>query len=387
MLRRLLDTMTREWRLLTGRPLYLVSFILVPLVMTLVLTYEMNIGLPANIPVAVVDLDNSSLSRRLTRELVNQQMLEVIATYHDQRQADEAIQQGEIFGYFYIPDHFSEDVLAMRRPELAYFSNYMYMVPASLSYRSFKTQAMLTSASVMLTAARNAGIDPKLLGGKLQPYSTHMHMLGNPQTHYGIYLNNSFCVATLALMVLLMTIYTITHEMKMNTAGEWLDTAGDSMLVALLGKLLPQCAIFTIVGWAIQSIMYGYCGYPLNCPLWRMLLAMFLLVAATQSLAVLFVGIVPNMRIALSVGSLVGVLTFSVAGFSMPVESMYRVIGVFSYLLPMRYYFLIYIDQALNGLSLFYSRLFYVALIGFMFLPFFVLRRLRHACRSFTYIP
>jgi len=38
-------------------------------------------------------------------------------------------------------------------------------------------------------------------------------------------------------------------------------------------------------------------------------------------------------------------------------------------------------------LSLFYSRLFYVALIGFMFLPFFVLRRLRHACRSFTYIP
>lgn len=387
MLRLLLDTILREWRLLTGRPLYLVSFIVIPMTMAVVLTYEMHTGLPTQTPVAVVDLDNSSLSRRITRELANQQMLDVNATYSDQRQADEAIQRGDIIGYFFIPDHFSEDVLAMRQPELAYFSNYMYLVPASLSYRSFKTQAVLTAGAVMTTALRSAGLDPKLVASKLQPYSTHVHMIGNPMTHYGIYLNNSFGVAVLALMTLLMTIYTITHEIKMGTASEWLSTAGDSMLLALTGKLLPQTLILTVVGWAIQAIFYGFCHYPLNCPLWYMLLAMFLLVTATQSLAVIFVGIVPNMRLALSIGSLVGVLTFSVAGFSMPVESMYRAIGIFSYALPMRYYFLIYIDQALNGVPLFYSRFFYVALIAFMFLPFLVLRRLHHACRSFAYIP
>ncbi|MDE6399281.1 MAG: ABC transporter permease, partial [Muribaculaceae bacterium] len=70
-------------------------------------------------------------------------------------------------------------------------------------------------------------------------------------------------------------------------------------------------------------------------------------------------------------------LSFSIAAFSFPVESMYPAMGVFSWIVPIRYNFLIYIDQALNGIHIYYSRVWFVAYIVFMLLPLTLLWRLR----------
>ena len=55
---------------------------------------------------------------------------------------------------------------------------------------------------------------------------------------------------------------------------------------------------------------------------------------------------------------------------------MYGGVAIFSYLVPIRYYFLIYIDQALNGIPFYYSRFYYIALLAFLLLPVLGLRRL-----------
>ena len=126
----------------------------------------------------------------------------------------------------------------------------------------------------------------------------------------------------------------------------------------------------------MQVILFGVAHYPMNGELWTMLLAMSMLVVACQSFAVITCAIVPNPRYSLSICSLVGVLAFSLGGYSFPVEDMYPGVAIFSYILPMRYYFLIYIDQALNGLGYVFSRYYYAVLamyplIALMFLPRF----------------
>ena len=52
----------------------------------------------------------------------------------------------------------------------------------------------------------------------------------------------------------------------------------------------------------------------------------------------------------------------------------------------MRYYFLIYVDQALNGIPLYFSRFYYVALLVFLLVPFIGLRKLRNHCLNPVYI-
>ena len=110
-------------------------------------------------------------------------------------------------------------------------------------------------------------------------------------------------------------------------------------------------------------------------------------VLACQGFGLLIYSALPNLRLSLSVGALVGILSFSIAAFSFPVQSMYGAIAITSYIVPTRYNFLIYIDQALNGIDIYYSRWWYVAYIIFMVAPLPLLPRLRKAMLNPVYVP
>ena len=114
---------------------------------------------------------------------------------------------------------------------------------------------------------------------------------------------------------------------------------------------------------------------------------MMMFVVACQAFALIICCVLPNLRLALSVVSLFGVLSFSITGFSFPLEDMYGAVAIFSHIVPVRYYFLIYIDQALNGIALYYSRWYFVALAIFPLVATTMLWRLKKACKNPVYVP
>ena len=67
----------------------------------------------------------------------------------------------------------------------------------------------------------------------------------------------------------------------------------------------------------------------------------------------------------LSFASLFGMISFSIVGFSFPVQGMDPTLQALARLFPLRHYFLIYVDQALNGRALFYTLGEYAWLLGF----------------------
>ena len=157
--------------------------------------------------------------------------------------------------------------------------------------------------------------------------------------------------------------------------------------MALAGKLLPQTVILWAVGGFILWLLFGYEHFPVNGSLWSLAAAMMLTVVASQAFAVFVCSVVPNPRLAFSITALFGILSFSFTGFSFPVESMYGALGVFSYLAPIRYFFLIYINEGLNGAPLYFSRLYFAALIAFPLVCSLLLFRLRKACLKPVYVP
>lgn len=373
--------------MLLGRRLYVAMFA-VPIFCAIFFVTLMSEGLPLRAPVAVVDLDHSSLSREITRTLRTSELLDVTSQPVDYHEAFRQVRSGEVFGFFLIPVDFQKETLAGNSPTLSLYSNMTYFVPGTLSFKGFKTIAVTTSGGVAMTQLQATGlVSDADIADLLQPVSIQNHPLHNPWLNYSVYLSNSFVPGVLALMVLLMTAYTICDEIKRGTSVEWLRTANGSMIVALFGKLLPQTICWTIIGVFIQSLLYGWCHFPLNNHAGHMIAAVALLVMASQAFSVVICEILPNLRMALSINSLIGILSFSVTGFSFPVQSMYGAIGIFSYIIPLRWYFLIYVDQALNGIPLFYSRWFYVALLAFIAVPFLGLYKLRRRCINPVYVP
>lgn len=355
----------REVKRLGSRPIYLVGMLLVPLFMAFFFLSLLGEGLPRKVPVAIVDLDHSQISRRITRQLNATELCDIVCEKESYSAAIDAVQRGEVFGFFVIPSEFEKKAVAGRAPTLTFYSNLTYYVPGTLIFKGFKTLAVTTSGQLVQQDLVSKGASTRAAGIILQPMTLDNHPLSNPYLNYSYYLSSSFLPGILELMIFLMTAFSITQEIKTGSSTRWLATAKNRIGTALLGKLLPQTIIFFILGLGINALMFGFHHFPENSPWWHMAIAMLLFVVACQSFAVVVCSVIPNPRLGLSVVSLIGILAFSVAAFSFPVQAMYGAIAIFADILPVRWYFLIYIDQALNGIALYYSRFYYAALLAF----------------------
>ncbi|MCM1503816.1 MAG: ABC transporter permease [Muribaculum sp.] len=372
---------------LCGRPIYLLMMVAVPLFATFFFLDFMNEGLPLKSPSAIVDLDNTPVSRRVGRNLAASELIEV--KYHPEsyEEAMKLLKGGDIYGFFMIPRSFQRDAEAGRSTTITFYTNMAYYVPGSLSYKGFKTVAVTTSGAVVSTTLQSVGLHSETVNTILQPVVTDIHPLGNPWSNYSIYLSNSFLPCLLQLIIFQITAFSILQEVKRGTSVRWIQNAGGSVWTACMGKLIPQYLIFLAVGLAMQGMMYGFWKFPLNGSVWGMVIAMMLLVGASQAFALFVTCLIPNLRFSLSILSLTGILSFSIAGFSFPVEDMYPAVGIFSYLLPIRYYFLIYINVALNGYEMYYCHWEYIALILLLLPPTVLLRKLKRISLNPVYVP
>ena len=377
----------RSVRQLASRRIYWLTMVVMPLFCMIFLTDLLFEGLPIKAPAAVVDYDRSELSRRMIQSLNGAQMSRITAVYDNIGDARRAMQRGEIYGFYLIPENFQSDLLSVRTPTVSYYTNMAYYVPASLLYKNFTASALYAKADVLSGLLTDVGVDAEEIVPLLQPINIEVRGLSNPWLDYAVYLCNSFVPAIMQLMIFLTTAFAVCQEMKRATSPLWLRLAKGSVIRALSAKLLPQT-----IGWQIMMLFmlwwfYGKNGFVMNGSWGWMILSEMMFVLACQGFALFVVGVLPNLRLALSVGALVGVLSFSIGAFSFPYESMYGSIGVFSWLVPVRYNFLIYIDQALNGIDVYYSKIFYVAYIVFMLLPLLVIKRLKRELLNPVYVP
>ncbi|MBD5329644.1 MAG: ABC transporter permease [Bacteroides sp.] len=372
---------------ITRRPIYWVGFFGIPLFMFLFITSMMESGLPHRIPAAMVDRDGTSLSRQVTQTLAGLQTVNITQTPNSYTQAREALQKGEIYGFFLIPENFQADLLAGREPTVTFYTNMTYFVPGSILFKSFKTTAVYTKAGVAMNIADAVGADAEALAPMLQPVNIEARGIGNPTLNYGIYLSNSFIPCLLQLMIMLMTVFSLGQEIKYGTSRRLLQMADGSIVKALFAKLLPQTIIWWVIAWFMLVWLYRFNGYTMQGSWWIMGLSEFLFVLASQGFALFIFGVLPNLRLSMSICSLMGILSFSLAAFSFPVQSMYGAIGIFSYILPIRYNFLIYADQALNGIDLYYSRVWFAVYFIFILLPFTMLWKMKKYMKDPVYAP
>lgn len=377
----------REMRRIVERPVYLFCMLGAPLVSVLFFLSLMRGGLPTDLPIAVVDLDRSATSRNLVRQLDAFEQTEVALQTQSFAQAREAMQRGEVYGIFYIPADFARQASMGKQPRLSFYTNATYLIAASLLFRDMKTMSVLAGASAGLQTGLAKGYTEAQLMARLQPIVIDTHPIGNPWLNYSVYLNNTLLPGIIQLMIFLVTVFSIGSELKYDTSRQWLRMGGDSITVSLVGKLWPQTLIFTLVGFLYCALLYGYNAFPLQSGWGPMLTAMFMLVIASQAMGVFMIGVLPTPRLGLSFASLFGMISFSIVGFSFPVPGMDPTLQALSLLFPLRHYFLIYVDQALNGRDLFFSWTEYAWLAGFLILPWLVGRHLKKALLYFKYLP
>ena len=377
----------RELRRMASKPIYWFCMIAAPLFCFVFFTSLMAEGLPTDMPLGLVDNDNTTTSRSLARNLDAFEMTSIKEQYANVTEAREAVQRGDIYGFYYIPKGTTRKAQRQELPVVSFYTNYSYLVAGSLLYRDMRTMSELASGAASRTVLYAKGATERQAMAFLQPIVIDSHAINNPWLNYNVYLSNVILPGLLMLFIFMVTAFSIGTEVKYNTVHDWLIMARGSMFHALEGKLLPQTLIFFLIGIAFTIGLYGVLHFPCHCGLPTMLLVMFLGIIGAQGLGVFMFAMLPTLRMSLSFASLWGVISFSICGMSYPVMAMHPTLQGLSLLFPLRHYFLLYVNCALDGYPLMNAAPYVVGLLLFAMLPLLLLRRLKKMLLVVPYIP
>jgi len=385
--RRVLAVARRECGILVKNPIYGFCMVVFPLAVMFFFTDIMHDGQPQEMPVGVVDLDNTSTTRSLIRRLDGFQTSHVVAHYNNVEEARHAIQRNKIYAFIYIPKGTTEGMLSARQPKISFYYSSTSLTAGALLYRDLKTISTLGSAAVGQATMQARGATAAQTATFLQPIVVDLHPLTNPWVNYNVYLSTMLIPGILMLFIFLITAYSIGTELKFKTNTELMQMAKGDILVALTGKFLPQTLIFLTIMYAYMAYTFGHLGFPHQGSGWMLAALGFLAVLASQAFGIFAFGLTPSLRMSMSVCSLWAVLSFTTGGFTYPVFAMDGAIEALAQLFPLRHYYMIYQKCIFNGYPLHMAWFNIMALAMFIALPFFVLGKLRKALTEYVYIP
>ncbi len=379
--------MKRELWIVFHNNIYLLCMVAFPLMTMIFFTSLMTDGLPTEMPVGVVDLDNTSTSRVLGTRLDAFQMSKVVGRYANVTDARRAMQRGEIYGFLYIPKGTTSKLLASRQPKISYYYSYTTLTSGALMMKDLKTISTLGSAAVGQSVLRAKGATDQQIQTLLQPIRVDLHQIANPWTNYNVYLTTMLVPGMFILFIMLISAYSLGNEIKFGTSKDWVHRAGGNMVVAVIGKFLPHTLIFLISVFFYEWYVFVHLGFPHNGGWWSMVLIGIMQVLAAQGFGIFTFGLMPSLRMSMSVCSLWGVLSFSMVGAAFPAEAMDAPLQSLAWLFPLRHYYMLYQICVFNGYHLLEAWFHFVALGAFMLLPWLVLKKLKNAMLHYVYIP
>ncbi len=379
--------MLRELRILWKNPIYGFCMVVFPILVMVYFTTLMEEGLPEDMPIGIVDQDNTSTTRALVRRLDGFQSSKVVASYPTAAEARHAMQRNEIYAFLYLPKGTTEKLLSSRQPKISYYYNMSSVMSGSLLMKDLKTISNLGSAAVGQATMRAKGYTDSQVMAFLQPIRIDLHQVANPWTNYNVYLTTMLVPGIIMLFIFLITAYSIGMELKFGRSKEWLAMADNNIMVALLGKFLPQTLVWLAIVFSYEYYIFGVLGFPHAGGAGYIILLGLLHVLASQGFGIFAFGLMPSLRMSMSVCSLWAVLSFSMAGSAFPVMGMDAPLQSLSWLFPLRHYYMLYQITVLNGFPLLEAWFHLAALTAFLLLPWPVIGKIKNAMLTYVYIP
>ena len=370
----------RELVRMTHQPIYLTLMLVLPLTSFAFFALLFNQGVARNIPIAILDEDHTTLSRKVAQMIDDTPTAMVAYDIQDIDEGERLMREGRVMAIVQIPAFFEKCILSNTQTHIENYVSGTNITVNGLLSKDIQTAVTTFSAGIQLQLLTKQGLTERQAMAQLMPVRFDRHVLFNPYINYGYYLAPSFLPMMLLIFVVLTTVFSIGTELKNATAREWLRTADDSVGAALLGKMLPVTVGMFLLSLAMFVIIFKVVGTPLNGSLAIILTGTLLFIMSYQAISVLIVSLLANLRLSLSIGGGYSVLAFTFSGLTFPIMAMWEPMQWLSRLFPFTYYTDLFVDQMLRGAPVVCSLPDLGWMSLFVVLPLLCLPRLKRVC-------
>lgn len=348
-MRRLLRVMGREFRRLPGLPVLWALLGPIPLAGGLLLTGVFHSEVARRLPIAVLDFDGSQTARLAARWVDAARSVNIVARIQDLGQAEDLLVQRKVYGVLVLPVHFERDLLHGRSPRVTLMYNEQYLTAGNLIVADVSRAVNTGAGAIAVGLQRSRGQTAAAAEAAAEPVRVDARLLFNPGVSYAVGVGLVLIVALVQIVAGISTIYVVGRELSDRTAGEWLEAAGGSVVVAWIGKLVPY--LFWDLGLMLVLIggFVAWFHMPVLGNLGVLALGAFAFSLATKALGVLFAVWLGELGRALGFGSITFGTATAFTGVTFPRIAMSPFAQVWGGFVPLTRFMLVLRDQVLVG--------------------------------------
>ncbi len=340
---------------------------------------------PRNMPVAVVDLDHSPLSRALLKAIDATASMRVARQPVDTAAGREIIRSGQAYAMVVIPHHLERDIKKGMGGQVIGYYNAQMLLAGSIISSSLQAAVDSVSAALSYETRLRGGSSRAVALARIEPVHIDRHTLFNPQLNYVYFLVLALWPTFLQIFVMMTAVVALGEEFKESTAGGWFATAGGNVWWAAAGKLTPYWVYFSALGVLMLWVLLNGLGVTVPGSAVYLLLATLLLVLAYLACGLIVVAFNPSFRMALSITSFFSGVAFAFVGLTFPQSGMPPLARAWSNLLPLTHYLHILMEQAVRGATVRDSFPEMIILCGYVALAVGLLPMLRKHIRNSAY--
>lgn len=310
----------------------------IPLVLYVLTWFIFAGGVVRDIPLVVVDENQSTLSRQLVRWLDASPGISVAEEVGTSQEAFFLLRERRAYGLVLIPKDFSTEISQGRSVSIQWFYNGQFSSHAGALTKDVRTVVATMSAGAKMTARTKRGTSTVQAAEQFEPIRTALVSLFNENTSYESFLAMVLIPSMLQIFIVVAVVTTIGRELRDGTIPQWLAAANQSWPVAVAGKLF-----YPFVAFCVQALLFVIFfavirDWAIEGSVMAILVSLLLFILAYIGLGIMIIGITLSLRNALSAAAFITAPAFAYAGQGFPLLAMPPLAKVWAQSLPLTHY-------------------------------------------------
>ncbi|MGF1909584.1 ABC transporter permease [Vibrio kasasachensis] len=336
-----------QWQIIRRDRWLLSCLTWLPIVLALSIWGVFSQGIARDVPIGVVDLSHSEMSRTLSRYYDATSSMVVTQQLQSVQQAEQALIQSDIYAYAVIPANFEEDVYKGLMPQVSVFYNSQTILIGKVINSAF-VQAQGTFNAQIGTIANLSHGNQTLSSamGKAVPIRTQVTPLFNKNSNYAQFLVSAIIPALWQIVVVVSTILILAANHRHRKLQAWLETQPAKSIVTTLA---PYLSVFMLQGFAFLCWFYLGFEWPMNGSLLTLVIAQFATSIACMIMGGFFFFMTLDPARAMSFAGAFTAPSFAFMGITFPVNDMSSLAQFWRSLLPISHYIELQVSQVSYG--------------------------------------
>ncbi len=306
-------------------------------------------GPVTDLPVLVIDHDQSSSSRQLLRLMDASPGIQLEAWPHSLASAEQQIRQHQAYALLQIESGFEQRLLRQEDNPITLWHNAQWSTHSGQIERDL-VQASLSFNQLIESKSAQAAGQPQTFAEQLSsPIQVHSLALHNPSMQFHTFLQVPMSLAILQLLCLLFVLQDLGNEIRGGQLLARRRWSGLKPMRYLQAKImLYVCWSVLLTSLYLGLLSHGLADFQLSLALW---LVTLLLAVSGVGIGLLFLGVTLSQRFSLSATGFYVAPAFAFAGQAFPLTSMPLAAQAWAALMPLTHWLVLYNQMGVAQLN------------------------------------